>query len=118
MKIYIAGPMRGWPDRNFPLFDEAAVFVRALGHSPSNPADHSRKMGAPSDKEPTEEHTQTLLAWDFRELLDCVGIVLLPGWEGSTGASAEEMIARLTGMPRYLWGDRRTKKWEPLVLGL
>ena len=32
MKIYLAGPMRGYDRNNFPAFDRAAAFLRGCGY--------------------------------------------------------------------------------------
>lgn len=39
MKLYIAGPMTGLPDLDFPAFHEAAAKLRAQGHEVINPAE-------------------------------------------------------------------------------
>lgn len=39
MKIYLAGPMTGIKDLNFPRFHGEAARLRALGHQVINPAE-------------------------------------------------------------------------------
>jgi hypothetical protein len=89
MKIYIAGPMTGIPEYNFPAFNAAAARLRAEGHEVINPA---------------EIVTDTTVPWeacmraDIRELVACDAIYLLPGFEGSRGARLERHIALELGM--------------------
>lgn len=46
MRVYLAGPMRGLPQFNFPAFDAGAATLEALGHEVFNPADRDRgKIG-------------------------------------------------------------------------
>jgi len=40
MRIYIAGPMTGLPEFNYPAFNAAAEYLRSLGHHVENPADN------------------------------------------------------------------------------
>lgn len=91
MKYYVAGPMRGLPDRNFPAFRSATLLLRSLGH----------EVFDPSELEDINEPLQPLshyLRKDFRAICDCEEIVLLPGWEKSEGVRCELQIAEYLGM--------------------
>jgi nucleoside 2-deoxyribosyltransferase len=88
-RVYIAGPMTGYPDLNFPTFHRVAARYRAKGLEVVNPA---------------EINSDPAAGWvdcmrnDIRELVTCDAIVLLPGSERSKGASLELHIARALGM--------------------
>lgn len=84
MKIYLAGPMSGYPDLNFPAFMAAAEHLRTLGHEVVNPAELNPD---PSAK------WHDCMKVDIRELLTCEAIATLPGFEKSKGASLEFHIA-------------------------
>lgn len=45
-RIYIAGPMTGLPDFNFPAFNDMAAILRGLGYHVENPAEHGVVEGA------------------------------------------------------------------------
>jgi hypothetical protein len=89
MKIYLAGPMTGYPDFNFPAFHAAAKKIRDEGHECVNPA---------------EIVSDTTTPWvdcmkrDIAGLLTCEAVATLPGWEKSKGASLEVLIAKTLGM--------------------
>lgn len=89
-KLYIAGPMTGFPDCNYPAFHAAAEHLDALGYDVANPAEISAGVQA---------HYVDYLREDLRALLDCDGVALLPGWEFSTGARNEVNVAGLLKMP-------------------
>ena len=89
MKLYIAGPMTGLPDLNFPAFNAVAEQLRQAGHTPANPAEIN-----PDHTMPWAECMQR----DIAELVKCDGIVLLPGWEGSAGANIERLFAQRMGL--------------------
>lgn len=101
MKLYIAGPMRRRPGRNYAAFHTAAAYIRSIGHDPVDPAVRAERMGVLSDADLTEKLLYEALAEDFLDLLGCDGIVLLPEWEDSEGARVEETVARMTGKVRY-----------------
>jgi len=92
MKLYIAGPMTGLPDFNFPAFHAVAATLRAAGHDAVNPA---------------EINPDTAADWcdcmfeDLKQLSGCDGIVMLPGWDKSPGAQIERLWAGRTGKKIY-----------------
>lgn len=117
MRVYLAGPMRGVPEFNFPAFHKAAAQLRALGHEVFSPAERdAQAYGADFAKgNPTgsEEHANTTYNFNIREALAadtawiCAyaeAIVLLPGWEGSKGATAECALAKALGLVMIEWG--------------
>ena len=46
-KIYIAGPMRGLPDFNYPKFNDYAETHRAIGWDVANPVEIGADYGTP-----------------------------------------------------------------------
>lgn len=98
--IYIAGPMRGLPQFNFPAFDEAAARGRGLGHAIISPAEIDREQegGATQTIEQADALVKTYARRDTECLLRCTAIAMLPGWEKSKGATAEYHFARWIGL--------------------
>lgn len=92
MKIYIAGPMTGYAELNFPAFHAEATRLRGLGFEIVNPAE--------IDIGPNPEWLAAMRA-DIRELVTCDGVALLPGWELSRGARIEQGLARDLGLRVY-----------------
>lgn len=68
-RIYLAGPMTGLPELNFPLFKSEAARLRALGFDVVNPAEISPDPGA---------CWRACMKADIRELVTCDAIALLP----------------------------------------
>lgn len=97
MTIYIAGPMTGYPEFNYPAFAAAAADLRARGFEVVSPTEVSDDV-APDDYT-TERPYGWYLRRSLRLLLDCDEVYLLPGWEGSTGARLEVEVARALRMP-------------------
>lgn len=89
--MYIAGPMTGYADFNYPAFYEAASAWEAQGWEVSNPAVHSDIVGL------TASHA-TYMRMSIEDLLECDAIAMLPGWESSIGATLEHRIAEVLGM--------------------
>ena len=94
-RIYVAGPMTGYLDYNYPAFNAAAVALRSLGHHVENPAEN-------------EHLNDGTWGWSdylrraLTQLLTCDAIVLLPGWEQSKGAQIESDLAETLGIEPLL----------------
>jgi hypothetical protein len=101
MKVYIAGPMRGKADFNRPAFDDAEALLRDLGHDVVNPCRLDEELGFffETDADITPEHLKEIMSRDIAALYTCDRIAMLPGWEGSSGASLERQAAHYVGIP-------------------
>lgn len=88
-RVYIAGPMTGIAEFNFPAFNKEAVRLRAEGLTVLNPADHGIVEGA---------EWADYLRHDIAGLATCQRIHLLSGWEKSKGARLEVTIAHALGI--------------------
>lgn len=94
MKIYLAGPMSGLPEFNFPAFDRAAEALKAEGHEVFNPAEHDRKVWGDMETIRAKANYRDCLRADLNWILDhAEAIALLPGWEKSRGACIEKALA-------------------------
>jgi hypothetical protein len=114
--IYVAGPMRGLPEFNFPAFFAAEDVLKKEGYRVFNPArkDTEQYGEALSKSNPTGSEEQAAkdigfslreaLKWDTEKIcIECDEIAMLPGWEKSSGAFAEWALARALGLGvRYL----------------
>lgn len=111
MKVYLAGPMSGIPEFNFPAFETAAYTLRKQGYSVFNPAEADQKRHGQDFAKNNPTGSQELAAKDhgfsLREALaidtaficnEAEAIALLPGWENSKGARAEWALAQALGL--------------------
>ncbi len=107
MRIYIAGPMTGYKEFNFPAFHKAANDLRLQGHEVFNPAeadiaeygvDISKGNDTGCQEKAAKEHGFDLrkaLADDLAYIcLQADAIYMLKGWEYSKGANAEHATAK------------------------
>ena len=93
---YLAGPMRGYDQFNFPTFDEAAADLRAHGIGVISPDEHDRSLGFDETLNSLEGFDMAAaLRWDILTIMDeeTEGVIVLPGWEASSGARAETSVA-------------------------
>lgn len=114
MNLYLAGPMRGYEEFNFPAFFEAEQRLQKLGHVAVNPARHDKDLGFdPTAGSVTQQYLRDALAWDLGQVCRADGIVVLPGWRKSRGARAEVATARAIGIPIFILSARNK---EPLLV--
>jgi len=108
--LYVAGPMRGYPEFNFPAFDEATAKLRAAGYVVFNPAERDREVhgdgvndsatGDLADVAHTGFSLRDALAADTAWICaHADGIAVLTGWEQSYGARAEVALGHALGIP-------------------
>ena len=94
MKLYLAGPMRGFPLNNFPAFDREAARLRADGYEVVNPAELDRAAGFnEAATECTPEFLRGAIMRDLNAIAECDGIALMAGWQNSRGARCEKAFA-------------------------
>jgi hypothetical protein len=111
MKLYLAGPMRGIPEFNFPAFHIGAAQLREAGHIVFSPAERDiavtgvdiSKGNATGDNALAEAQHGFNLREALKDDLEFIclhadGIALLPGWTNSKGAQAKVATARALGL--------------------
>jgi hypothetical protein len=89
MRAYIAGPMTGYEDFNYPAFNAAAATLRARGWQIENPAENP---------DPPSREWIDYMRMAVAQVARCDVVVLLPGWEGSRGARVEFTLATGLGL--------------------
>ena len=104
---YVAGPMRGIPEFNFPAFDAATEELRALGARVFNPAERDREVGFDAKGMMGTDAELAAANFNVREAFEAdtsficteaTHIYMLPGWSRSTGATAERALAIALGL--------------------
>jgi hypothetical protein len=119
-KVYLAGPMTGYPQFNFPAFDKVAAELRSMGDvfevvSPAELDDPKSRAAALQSEwgDPAEYARLTGLTWadflsrDVKLIADggFDSIVCLPGWERSRGARLETFVGHLCGVRIFAYKD-------------
>ena len=103
MKIYIAGPMTGYKDFNFPAFYEAEERFKKFGYIVFNPARMDEELDGfdptkPITRPELQIHLRQSFARDIECISQCDAIALLPGWEDSVGVDIEFRFAKMIGL--------------------
>lgn len=105
--IYLAGPMNGIPEFNFPAFHQVQAFLESLDWRVLSPARENEENGW---EDGTDHETATVtgkahanyLRRDIKLILQSDAIALLPGWGNSSGANIELCVARALGLRVYM----------------
>ncbi|WP_091232551.1 DUF4406 domain-containing protein [Microbacterium sp. 3J1] len=89
MLIYVAGPMTGLPNFNYPAFRAAAALLREAGFDVEDPS---------TNDNPTPDDYHGWLRAGLAQLIRCDGVALLGGWEASGGARLEVNVGATLGL--------------------
>lgn len=144
-RLYLSGPMTNLPEFNFPAFDSAQAYVETIGapdisYDVISPAEHDRvvirerfnrgeipymrpddvpgyAVGDVALYSRATGAVPDLLAWDFQQIIASDGIVMMPGWERSTGARAERYVAEATGKHVYLLTHANVDWFDVMIDG-
>jgi hypothetical protein len=103
-KIYIAGPMTGYPNFNFDNFNRVAALFEARGWQVLNPANKGPEWNAVLDEEAVKTGDGKLAiekgfdfrrdyTWDVSKVIEADAIYMMKGWQFSPGAVGEHAVA-------------------------
>lgn len=89
-KIFISGPMTGYPEFNYPLFNLVAKALRHKGYKVENPAENAAC-----------ETWADYMRLSICQVLVCDVVYTLPNWQDSKGAVIEVGLAQELGLPIF-----------------
>lgn len=98
MRLYLAGPMTGIENSNYPLFYRVAGALRGVGFTVTNPAENVLPQGEGAVW--TDYMRKSVV-----QVVHVDGLAVLPGWKKSRGARLEVHVAKELGVPVLLWAD-------------
>ncbi len=110
MRLYLAGPMRGYPEFNQHAFNDTAKILESMGHQPFNPAKADRDAGhnwdgasgTSGELQDAQYNLNASLLDDLTYIAEQAhGVVVLDGWQNSKGATAECALAVALDIPLY-----------------
>lgn len=101
--LYIAGPMTGLPQFNYPAFQEASEQLRDAGYYTLSPTISHLELTAPRPEVlQTEGEWEDYMRNGINQLIRADGVAVLSGWTGSRGATIEAELAANLGMPVHM----------------
>ncbi len=99
--VYIAGPMTGIEEYNYPAFNDAAARWRERGWRVFNPAEHELPTVEQEAALSVDEIRALYMRKDIEWVMESDAVALLPGWQNSKGAQAEVTVARVLNLDLY-----------------
>lgn len=101
VRLYLCGPMTGYPESNYPAFGRAAAELRALGYDVRNPAELEAPLAWARRRRVKSVEWDDWMRVALALMLQCDALCLLPGWEESRGACLERDVACSMGWQCY-----------------
>lgn len=98
-RVYLAGPMGGVADWNFPAFDEAEKRWMDAGYVVTTPASVARATGVKLGDVVDDATIRLTIQVDLVYLFNSDAIALLEGWEKSKGVAIELAVAQFLDIP-------------------
>jgi hypothetical protein len=129
-KVYLAGPMSGIKQFNYPAFHEAARVLREKGLEVISPAEmdtpeQQAHAMASVDGNVADSVAATKITWAQTLAKDVVvigdvvtDVVTLPNWNKSRGARLEVTTAMIVGKPVYEYNGGDLKRMDAMVMNL
>jgi len=92
---YLAGPMRGHEEFNFPEFHKQAAWLRASGWSIFSPAERDEEDEALNGDWAVgkQRGLDYFMQFDLAAVCQTDAVILMKGWQSSQGARLEAMVA-------------------------
>lgn len=109
---YLGGPMTGHTSFNFPEFDRIAGILRDQAYPIVSPSEFEHESVRSKLLESNGEDDR-IAPWAdclARDLViishpRCVGVILIPGWETSSGARLESAVADGLNKPLFIYEE-------------
>lgn len=105
MHCYIAGPMRGYEQYNFPAFEAAEEWLLSQGWDVTSPHRMDLDIGFDPSGALPEGYIEQAAQRDIDAIFSVDALVLLPGWESSKGAKAEKALADWIDKPCFQYPE-------------
>ena len=101
MIFYLAGRMTGLPGFNFDAFDKACEHLRGVMKL-NVKSPHEINYGETDENRGSLSY-ETYIKGGLKLLLECDAIILMDGWELSSGAVNELIVARCCAMKVFFY---------------
>lgn len=114
---YLAGPMSGYEEYNFPAFFRAEEHLKELGFDVINPAriDQEELGFNPQVDTVDAAFLKEAVKRDLDGVIEADCLVLLQGWENSKGANAEIGVAKWLKKPVYIYPTLNPLEGESIL---